>query len=389
MSLADVKVVVVGVGFIGVAHVEALRRLGIDVAGVVGSSPERARAKAGRANLPAVYDDLDAVLADPSVDAVHVASPNDVHAAQATAVLGAGKHVVCEKPLGLTAAETSEMVAVAERSGLVNAVCFNMRFYPVCHQAAAMVAAGEIGQPMLVSGAYLQDWLLRPTDWNWRLEPDRAGGLRAVADIGSHWLDLARFVTGRQVEEVMADLHTLVPVRRHPPGPVETFAGPVDGEDLVEETMTSDDAASIMLRFAGGTVGLVAVSQVSAGRKNSVTMEVDGTESALAWHSEEPDRLWIGHRGRPNEILQRDPTMAAPEAARIIGYPAGHVEGYPDTFRALFSQVYADIVAGGPSPRPPYPTFADGHDAVCVTEAVAESSAKGHWVTVDRGGPRT
>ncbi|HEY5727046.1 MAG TPA: Gfo/Idh/MocA family oxidoreductase [Acidimicrobiia bacterium] len=388
MGLADIKVVVVGIGFIGVAHVEALRRLGIDVAGVVGSSPGRARDKAARANLPMVYDDLDAVLADDSVDVVHVASPNDVHAAQARASLAAGKHVVCEKPLGVDSGETGAMVDAAEASGLVNAVCYNIRFYPSCHQAAAMVATGEIGEPRFVSGAYLQDWLLLPTDWNWRLEPQRAGELRAVADIGSHWLDLARFITGKRVVEVMAELHTLVPVRRHPAGPVESFAGPVDGADagdLTEETMSSDDAASIMLRFEDGVRGLVAISQVSAGRKNSVTIEVDGSDSALSWYSEEPDRLWIGHRGRPNEILQRDPTLAAPEAARLIAYPGGHVEGYPDTFRALFSQVYADVVKGAPSPNPTYPTFADGHDVMCVTEAVARSSAEGRWVAVDRG----
>jgi predicted dehydrogenase len=388
MGLADIKVVVVGIGFIGVAHVEALRRLGIDVAGVVGSSPGRARDKAARANLPMVYDDLDAVLADDSVDVVHVASPNDVHATQARASLAAGKHVVCEKPLGVDSGETGAMVDAAEASGLVNAVCYNIRFYPSCHQAAAMVATGEIGEPRFVSGAYLQDWLLLPTDWNWRLEPQRAGELRAVADIGSHWLDLAKFMTGKRVVEVMAELHTLVPVRRHPAGPVESFAGPVDGADagdLTEETMSSDDAASIMLRFEDGVRGLVAISQVSAGRKNSVTIEVDGSDSALSWYSEEPDRLWIGHRGRPNEILQRDPTLAAPEAARLIAYPGGHVEGYPDTFRALFSQVYADVVKGAPSPNPTYPTFADGHDVMCVTEAVARSSAEGRWVVVDRG----
>ena len=388
MGLADIKVVVVGIGFIGVAHVEALRRLGVDVAGVVGSSPGRARDKAARANLPMVYDDLDAVLADDSVDVVHVASPNDVHAAQARAALAAGKHVVCEKPLGVDSGETGAMVDAAEASGLVNAVCYNIRFYPSCHQAAAMVATGEIGEPRFVSGAYLQDWLLLPTDWNWRLEAQRAGELRAVADIGSHWLDLAKFITGKRVVEVMAELHTLVPVRRHPAGPVESFAGPVDGADagdLTEETMSSDDAASIMLRFEDGVRGLVAISQVSAGRKNSVTIEVDGSDSALSWYSEEPDRLWIGHRGRPNEILQRDPTLAAPEAARLIAYPGGHVEGYPDTFRALFSQVYADVVKGAPSPNPTYPTFADGHDVMCVTEAVARSSAEGRWVAVDRG----
>jgi predicted dehydrogenase len=182
----------------------------------------------------------------------------------------------------------------------------------------------------------------------------------------------------------MADLHTLVPVRRHPAGPVETFAVVAERDELVAEEMTSDDAAGILLRFEGGARGVVSISQVSAGRKNSVSIEVDGSESALAWYSEDPDRLWIGHRGRPNEILQRDPGLLDPSAARLAGYPGGHVEGYPDTFRALFSRVYADVVAGGPAPEPAYPTFADGHDALLVTEAVARSSAEGRWVTVER-----
>jgi predicted dehydrogenase len=388
VGLSDVRAGVVGVGFIGVAHVEALRRLGVDVAGVVGSTPERAAAKAESANLPTVYPSYEALLADPDIDAVHIATPNHLHAGQVRAALEAGKHVVCEKPLGLNAAETADLVARAEASGLVHAVCFNIRFYPLCHQAMAMVAAGELGEPRLVTGSYLQDWLLLDTDWNWRLEPDQAGRLRAVADIGSHWLDLARFITGSRVTEVMADLHTLVPVRRHPAGPVETFAAVADDAELVEEPMSSDDAAGILLRFENGARGVEAISQVSAGRKNGVTIEVDGAASALGWYSENPDRLWVGHRGRPNEILQRDPSLVAPAAARIIGYPGGHVEGYPDTFRALFAEVYRDIERGGPAATPSYPTFADGHDAVAVTEAVAASSADGRWVTVERA-PQT
>jgi predicted dehydrogenase len=247
-----------------------------------------------------------------------------------------------------------------------------------------MVAAGEIGAPRLVTGSYLQDWLLLETDWNWRLEPDKAGGLRAVADIGSHWLDLARFITGANVTEVMAELHTLVPVRRHPPGPVETFAAVDANAELVEEPMSSDDAAGVLLRFDNGARGVLTISQVSAGRKNSVSIEVDGSESALSWFSENPDHLWVGHRGRANEILQRDPSLARPEAARVIGYPGGHVEGYPDTFRALFAEVYADVAAGGPADAPTYPTFADGHDALLVTEAVARSSQEQRWVRVER-----
>jgi predicted dehydrogenase len=378
------RAAVVGVGFIGVAHVEALRRIGVDVAGVIGSSPERARAKAETSSLPHVYDSYEQLLADPGVDAVHIASPNHLHHAQVLAALDAGKHVVCEKPLALTSAQSAELLARAEAAGRVHAVCFNIRFYPLCHQMRAMVRDGQIGAPRFVTGGYLQDWLLLPTDWNWRLQPEQAGDLRAVADIGSHWLDLARFVTGQRVVEVMAELHTFVPVRRHPAGPVETFAVTTDDGDLVEEEMTSDDAASIMLRFEDGARGLVAISQVAAGRKNSVTLEVDGAESAISWLSEDPDKLWIGHRGRPNEILQRDPGLLAPEAARTIGYPGGHVEGYPDTFRALFTEVYADVGEGRPSAEPTYPTFADGHDALRVTEAVARSAAERRWIPVER-----
>lgn len=387
LRLTEIKAVVIGVGFIGVAHVEALRRLGVQVVGVVGSDPGRAAAKARAANLPRVYDSLDEVLADPAIDVVHVATPNDVHVDQSRAVIAAGKHVVCEKPLALTAADAALLADEARASGKVHAICFNLRFYPSNHQARALVRSGAIGEPRFVTGAYLQDWLLLPTDWNWRLVPARAGELRAVADIGSHWLDLARFITGRRIVEVMADLHTFVPTRRHPAGPVETFAAATTDTpdaDLVEEPMTSDDGAGILLRFEGGARGTVSISQVSAGRKNSVTIEVDGSESALSWFSEEPDRLWIGHRGRANEILQRDPTLAAPEVRRIIGYPAGHVEGYPDTFRALFGEVYADIARGGPSDEPTYPTFDDGVDALRVTEAVSRSAADGRWVTVER-----
>jgi predicted dehydrogenase len=384
MSLKEVKAGVVGVGFIGVAHVEALRRLGVDVAGVVGSTPERAEQKAASANLPKVYESVAAMAADPEIDVIHIASPNHVHADQVRVVLDAGKHVVCEKPLALNSADTADLVARADASRLVNAVCFNIRFYPNCHQARAMIADGAVGEPRLITGSYLQDWLLLETDWNWRLEPEKAGGLRAVADIGSHWLDLARFVTGARVTEVMADLHTFVDVRKHPPGPVETFAVGGDDEDLIEEEMSSDDAAGILLRFENGARGVVTISQVSAGRKNSVSIEVDGSKSAVSWFSENPDHLWIGHRGRANEILQRDPSLASPDAARVIGYPGGHVEGYPDTFRALFADVYADVMNGKPAAEPRYPTFTDGHDALLVTEAVARSSREQRWIRIER-----
>ena len=375
---------VVGVGFIGLAHIEALRRIGVNVVGVVGSSPERARAKAETADLPKVYESVEALSADPDIDVIHIASPNNVHADQVRICLAAGKHVVCEKPLALTSADAGDLVARAREAGVVNAVCFNIRFYPLNHQMAAMVRSGEIGEPRFVTGSYLQDWLLLETDWNWRLVAEEAGPLRSVADIGSHWLDLARFITGKRVVEVMADLHTFVPVRKHPAGPVETFAAATADEELIEEEMSSDDGAGILLRFEDGARGTLAIAQTAAGRKNSVSIEVDGSDSALSWFSEDPDRLWIGHRGRPNEILQRDPSILAPDAARTAAYPGGHVEGYPDTFRALFKEVYQDVANGEPALDLTYPTFADGLDALLVTEAVARSSEEQRWVTVAR-----
>lgn len=384
MRVNEIKAGVVGIGFIGVAHVEALRRLGVDVVGVVGSSPERARTKVESSSLPEVYESVEKLAGDPEIDVIHIASPNYAHADQVRTVLDSGKHVVCEKPLALNADDTADLMRRAESSGLVNAVCFNIRFYPANHQAMALVAAGEIGEPRLITGSYHQDWLLRDTDWNWRLQPEEAGELRAVADIGSHWLDLTSFISGKRIVEVMADLHTLVPVRRHPAGPVETFATVDDTTELIEEEMTSDDAAGILLRYEGGARGAVTISQVSAGQKNSVRYEVAGGKSALRWLSAEPEDLFIGHRGRANEILSRDPGLYAPEASKLIAYPGGHVEGFPDTFRALFSQVYADVAQGGPSETPTYPTFADGHDVVLVTDAIAQSHREQRWTTVQR-----
>ncbi len=384
MAHSDITAGIVGVGFIGVAHAEALRRIGVTVGGVVGSSPERTRAKAEQAGLPWVHHDLEAMLADPGIDVVHVASPNYVHADQVMAALEAGKHVVCEKPLGLSTEQTERLVAAAQDSGRVNAVCLNVRFYPLCHQMRAMVAAGEIGAPRLITGTYLQDWMLQATDWNWRIDPAAGGQLRAVADIGSHWLDLAEFVSGRRVTEVFADLHTFLPVRLRPTGSVETFAAAAADDEVVEESITSDDAASMLLRFDDGTRGALTVSQVSAGRKNSINIEVDGEHSSLSWFSEDPDRMWIGHRGKANEVLHRDAGMLAPPAADLAVYPGGHVEGYPDTFRGLFSAVYADIAKGAPSSAPAYPTFADGHDVVAVTEAVAASAQDQRWTPVKR-----
>jgi predicted dehydrogenase len=246
-----------------------------------------------------------------------------------------------------------------------------------------MVAAGDLGDVRFVTGHYFQDWLLLETDWNWRLEPDKGGALRAVGDIGSHWLDLVTFLTGQPIVSVMADLATFVALRAQPRGPVETFSTE-RATDSVERRMSTEDVASILLRFANGARGALAVSQISAGRKNSLQWEIDGATDAAAWDSEMPDHLWIGHRERANEVLLRNPALMS-EAGRVASaLPAGHVEGFGDTFGALFRAVYADVVAGRPAERPPYATFADGHDEMLVGEAIAESAREGRWIDVDR-----
>jgi predicted dehydrogenase len=383
VNRASIGVAVIGTGFIGTVHVEALRRIGVDVRGVLGSTPERGTARADALGVPKAYASLDDLLADDRVRVVHVTSPNDLHVDQTEAALRAGKHVVCEKPLAMTAEGSARLVALAAETGLVNATNFNIRYYPLNQHARALVADGGLGQVRLVTGRYFQDWLLLESDWNWRLQPDRGGALRAVGDIGSHWLDLMTFVTGQHVAAVMADLTTFIGTRREPTGPVETFSTDRSAE-TVERDIATEDTATILLHFDDGARGAVSISQISPGRKNSLVYEIDGSDGAWAWDSEQPDQAWIGHRDRPNEVLIRNPALMNTAGQAAAALPGGHVEGFFDTFCAHFRAVYDDVVAGRPSSSPGYPTFADGHDEMLVGEAIARSAREGRWVDVDR-----
>ncbi|PRC42138.1 dehydrogenase [Mycobacterium sp. ITM-2017-0098] len=357
------RAAIVGTGFMARTHAEALARIRVQVRGVVGSRTVA---------FAPTYPSFDDMLDDDRVDVVHICSPNQVHFEQALAALQAGKHVVCEKPLALTPAEAHQLCSAATERSLVNAVCFISRFYPLCQDAALRVEAGSLGAVRLVTGNYLQDWLSKDTDWNWRLDPAVGGPLRAVSDIGSHWLDLVSFVTGQKIESVMADLTTVIPTRQRPAGPVETFASASGPTEPVE--MTTEDTAGILLRFEGGARGVLTVSQVSPGRKNHLSFEVSGAAASLQWGSENPEQLWIGYRDAPNRIQLRS----------AGDFPAGHAQGYPDAFKALFRAVYADIAVGRPAERPDYPTFDDGFEQIIVGEAIAESARLGTWVPVQR-----
>jgi predicted dehydrogenase len=380
---SEIATAVIGSGFIGTVHIEALRRIGVRVTGLLEASPELGARRAAELGLAKAYGSIEDLLADAEVQVVHVTSPNELHHPQVREILAAGRHVVCEKPLATTSAESAELVALAAAAGLVNAVNFNIRWYPLNQHVSELVEGGGLGDVRLVTGRYFQDWLLYDTDWNWRLEADQGGVLRAVGDIGSHWLDLTSFLTGLRVEAVMADLTTFIPIRRKPTGEVVTFSTE-RARDTIPVEIRTEDVATILLRYEGGARGSVAISQLSPGRKNSLAYQIDGSSSAVAWDSEQPEQLWIGHRDRPNELLLRNPALmngAGTAAARL---PGGHVEGFADTFGAVFTAIYDDVIAGRQSDAPRYATFRDGHEEMLVGDAVLESSRTGRWVEVAR-----
>ncbi|MBM4467908.1 MAG: Gfo/Idh/MocA family oxidoreductase [Chloroflexi bacterium] len=382
--MTTIKAGVIGAGFIGVAHVEALRRLGsVEVVAVAGSSLASAQRKAQELHVPQAYGDWRQLVADPDVQVVHNCTPNYLHRQVNLATIAAGKHVVAEKPLGVSSQETAEMLQAARQAGVVHAVNFNYRMYPLVQEARARLAAGDLGPVRLVHGNYLQDWLLLDTDYNWRIDPAVGGPSRAMADIGSHWCDLAQFVSGLLISEVCADITTFLPRRRRPRRAAETFAGvgqrPADFDEL---PIASEDYGSILLGFQGGARGACVISQVSAGHKNHLTLEVDGATGSLAWNQEEPNTLWLGHRGAPNQVLPKDPALLHPQAKPYAHYPGGHGEAYPDGIANLFRNVYRFIQAGG-DPRhdaADFPTFVDGHRAALVVEAIMRSAQERRWV---------
>jgi predicted dehydrogenase len=372
---------VIGTGFIGTVHIQALRRLGVRVKGVLGSSPQRGAARAAEIGVPHAYPTLDDLLADAAVDVVHVTSPNHAHYGQVKAILGAGKHVICEKPLAMTSAESAEMVAIAKASGKVAAVCYNIRFYPLNQQAHGMVQAGDLGAIRFVTGHYHQDWLAKPTDWNWRLESDMGGALRSVGDIGTHWIDLTSFVTGLRAVSVMAELATFVPERQKPTGPVETFSTAAGATQTT--AIDTDDAAMIVIRYEGGARGVMSTSQINMGRKNSLQWDVAGASASLAWDSETPDHLFIGHRDAPNQTLMRDFTLMNATGTAAASLPPGHVEGFADSFFNFFRAVYADVDAGGRRPGSTWASFDDGHYEMRFCDAVLRSAREGRWVDLN------
>ncbi len=382
--MSKIKAGIIGTGFIGPAHIEALRRLGfVEVAAVSERDQSLADLKAAMLSIPKAYGDYKQLLADPEIQVVHNCTPNHLHFGVTCDIIAAGKHVISEKPLAMNSTESRELVSRAEKAGVVNAINFNYRYMPLVQQARAMCQNhDDIGRVLAVQGSYLQDWLFKETDWNWRLVPELSGDSRAVADVGSHWFDLIQFITGLKVVRVMADLVTIHPKRKRPKVEVETYAGKVlKPEDLEEVEIGTEDYASVLVEFDSGAHGVMTVNQCAAGRKNRLFYEINGSKCGLSWDQEKPNELWVGHRDRPNEILMKDPSLLYPEVREYAHYPGGHNEAYPDGPKNLFRNVYGFIA--GDRKGGDFATFLDGHNEIAICDAVLKSGRAKQWVDVE------
>jgi len=365
----------------GRVHLEAVRRVEfVEAAAIAGRNVEAARRLGTGFSAPTITADYREILSDPAIEAVHICTPNAQHFPMAKDALLAGKHVLCEKPLATSVEEGEELVALAAQKGVRNCVCHNLRYYPMVQQMRAMREAGDLGEILVVQGTYSQDWLLYDTDWNWRVETKAGGPSRCMADIGSHFFDMAEHVTGLRVTSLCADLQTFHATRKQPKHSVETFANKMLGpEDYVDTPVDTEDFGAVIFRMGGRTRGSMTASQVSAGRKNGLSMEIYGTKSSVAWRQERPDELWAGHRDEGNQIYIKDPSLLKPAARSYADLPGGHSEGYDDTFKQVFRRFYAAIGAGGATE---YPQFVDGLRQLTILDAELKSHRTQGWVEV-------
>ncbi len=378
--MKTIRTAIFGTGFMGRVHLEAVRRVEFVEGAAIAGRNEVAARKLGASFSVAAVPDYRDILRDPTIDAVHICTPNAQHYSMAKEALQAGKHVICEKPLTTTVAEAEELVSLAAQQGLRNCVCHNLRYYPMVQQMRRLREAGDLGEILVVQGTYSQDWLLYDTDWNWRVDAKAGGASRCMADIGSHWFDMAEHVAGLRVTALCADLQTFHTTRKQPKHSVETFANKLLGpEDYIETPVETEDFGAVIFRMGAHTRGGMTASQVSAGRKNCLSIEIYGTKSSVAWNQERPDELWQGHRDVANQVFIKDPSLLKPAARSYADLPGGHSEGYDDTFKQVFRRFYASVSTPG---APEYPQFVDGWRQMTILNAVLESNGKRSWMDV-------
>jgi predicted dehydrogenase len=376
------KAAVFGTGFVGRVHLEGLRRLGfVDLYAIGESQIEKAQRLGEEFGVARTASDYHEILDDPEVDAVHVCTPNALHFPMVTDALNAGKHVICEKPLSTSVENARKLVMLAKAKNRRNCTFHNLRFYPMVQQMRCMREAGELGEILVVQGTYSQDWLLYDTDWNWRVDSKTNGPSRCMADIGSHWCDMAEHVTGLRITSLCADLQTFHKTRKQPKKSIETFAGKtLRPEDYDEAPIDTEDFGAVVFRMGARTRGAFTASQVSAGRKNRLSIEIHGTRASAAWDQERPDELWIGQRNAANQVMLKDPSLLLPGARSYADLPGGHSEGYDDTFKQVFRRFYGSVADAAAAIE--YPQFADGLRQLQILETELASSAAHAWMDV-------
>lgn len=373
---------VIGVGFIGAAHIEALRRLGY-VEVVALAAARDAEKKAEALFVPKGYADYREMIDREALDAVHICTPNSMHYEMAMYAMEKGVSVLCEKPLTVTAEEARKLRDYAREHSIVTCVNFNLRLNPQVVQMKEMVRAGDVGAIRSVHGSYLQDWLFYDTDYSWRLDPKLSGQSCAFADIGSHWIDMVETIIGQKAVEVFADFETMHKTRKKPLKPIDTYSGmALRPEDYQEIPVSVEDYCTVLFHFDGGAKGVCTISQAYAGRKNQTIISVSGSKASLHWDSELGNELWMGRRETYNQQIVKDPSILYEETRKVISYPGGHTEGFPDTHKQNFAKFYQAVSAKDSSVRD-FATFEAGYREMLLCERICESAKTRQWVKID------
>lgn len=382
--MEKIKCAVIGTGFIGLCHIDALRRLGfVEVAAVADNQTDLARRKAAELGIKKCYDSVDELLADEEISVVHNCTPNRYHLEINRKIIEAGKHVFSEKPLCMSSAESAELVRLTRNHpDVVHAVNFNYRMFPMVQKIKKQLADGEFGRPYLIHGSYLQDWLSQETDYNWRIEPEIGGPSRSMADIGSHWMDLAQYVTGARITSVCADLFIAYPYRKKPERAAESFQQGTGA--YTEKKVTTEDYGAVLFKMDNGSHGVFYVSQISAGRKNDLNFEINASKCSVAWNQEDSEKIWIGRRNEGNVVESRGVTDFHEDIRQYSHLPAGHPQGWTDALKNSLSSFYTFIAQGKKvnTDSCPFVTFGEGYAIMKLVDAVMESGAKKEWVDV-------
>lgn len=376
--MKEYKAAVIGAGFIGAVHVEMLRRLG-NVSVVALCDAVDADKKAASMHIANAYSDYKKMIDEQKPDAIHICTPNHTHYDIAKYAIEKGVNFICEKPFTTTVEQAKELVSLAKEKGVTGAVNFHNRLYPMPNEMHQMIKKGEAGDLFSVHGGYIQDWLMYDTDYSWRLEKGQVGKTRAIADIGSHWMDLVEFVTGEKIKRVNAAFRTVFPVRKKPMGKVETFQTLTD-VSYEEIPIDTEDEAVVMFELEKGAIGTAIVSMVFAGKKNTTTLSIAGSKKSLEWSSESLNDLWIGHRDKPNEIMTKDVSLMHKETAGLASYPSGHIEGFPDAFKNVFRQFYDSFDTEG---NYEFARLEDGLREMILSDCIFESAMSKAWVEVE------